>query len=236
MRHLLAGLGRAVYVVIEPFIALMAYFFEILYELLFPKPVFRPARSVTLTARLSDGTIYSGENPMSISIRKSQEIVFTPEFRDEDGNLTMDLGSKPVWSSSNEEVLTLSVSEDGLSAIATPTGVVGHANVALLVDADPGEAEVALTGVAEVDVRPGLAVTVTMNPAIRAREQAEAPAPVEPPAPAPEEGNGDGGDDGAGETPAEEPSGDDVPPQETPEGGDTGTAEGGDPTDPVTQP
>lgn len=117
---------------------------------------------------------------MNITIRKKQELRFNPVFRDEDGNVTTDLGSIPVWTSSNPAVLVVQASEDGQTAVARPTGALGTAQVRLSVDADPGEDVAVLVGTLDVEVRAGLAIMIELNPSVHATV---VDVPVEEPAP-----------------------------------------------------
>lgn len=114
---------------------------------------------------------------MNLNIRKKEQIVFAPQFRDADGNLTTDLGSVPVWTSSNTEVLIVTATVDGLIATAVPTGALGSAQIRLVVDADPGTDVVDLIGTADVTVKAGMAVYIELNPTISA-VVVPAPTPV----------------------------------------------------------
>lgn len=94
---------------------------------------------------------------MSIVARNDQVITFNPAFEDGYGNPVDVLGSNPVWSLSNQDVAVLSVSEDGKQATVTPTGATGTVQLNLLVDADPGEAEEPLVGIADIQIVAGKA-------------------------------------------------------------------------------
>lgn len=67
-----------------------------------------------------------------------------------------------AWSSSNEEVLTLVVAEDGMSVEAVTTGVTGVAQVVVKADADLGEGVKELVGTLDVEVVPGEAVNLNL--------------------------------------------------------------------------
>ena len=69
----------------------------------------------------------------------------------------------PKWSVSDESVLTLEVSEDGLSCKAVTTGKLGDAQVNVVADADMGEGVVEITGVLEVSVKAGAAASVAVT-------------------------------------------------------------------------
>lgn len=198
-----------------------------------PSPISKPARTIFWKITIDpEGTIfYKDELQMDvIVIRKKNEVFMEPNFRDEDGNITTVLGSIPAWTSSDESVLQLEVAEDGMSAVARPTGLLGRSTVQLHVDADPGQDVVELVGSVDIEVGPGLAVFVSLNPVVRDQAPAPAPAPepepevpADPPAEAPAEP----------ETPAPEadPADPEVPadpPAETPapEGSETPTTDG----------
>lgn len=73
------------------------------------------------------------------------------------------LDGAPVWTSSDESVLTLVVSEDGLSCEAVTTGKLGVAQVKVTADADLGEGVVPLVGVADVEVVASQAVNLELK-------------------------------------------------------------------------
>jgi len=64
----------------------------------------------------------------------------------------------PTWVSSDENLLTLNPSIDGLSAVATSVGPVGKVSVTVTADADVSEGIHNLVGVLEIDVEAGEAV------------------------------------------------------------------------------
>jgi hypothetical protein len=69
----------------------------------------------------------------------------------------------PKWSVSDESVLTLEVSEDGLSCKAVTTGKLGDAQINVVADADMGEGVVEIVGVLEVSVKAGAAASVAVT-------------------------------------------------------------------------
>lgn len=69
----------------------------------------------------------------------------------------------PVWTSSDETVLTVTASEDGLSAVAVTTGKLGKAQVNVSADADMGEGVKTITGVLDVEVRVSEAVSLAVT-------------------------------------------------------------------------
>lgn len=69
----------------------------------------------------------------------------------------------PKWSTSNDAVVTLSVSDDGLSCEVVTTGVLGTAQVSAVADADLGEGVVELTAVLDVEVKASAAVNLGLD-------------------------------------------------------------------------
>lgn len=76
------------------------------------------------------------------------------------------LDGAPVWSSSDESILTLSVSEDGLSCEAVTTGSLGAVQVKVVGDADLGEGVTSLFGVLDVVVVASQAVNLEIKPGV----------------------------------------------------------------------
>jgi hypothetical protein len=73
------------------------------------------------------------------------------------------LDGTPVWSSSDESVLAITASEDGLSAVAVTTGKLGRAQVNVSADADLGDGVKTITGVLDVEVRVSEAVSLAVS-------------------------------------------------------------------------
>lgn len=69
----------------------------------------------------------------------------------------------PVWSSSDETVLTLTVADDGFSAEAVTTGKLGTAQVNVTADADLGDGTKTITGVLDVEVKASEAVALDIS-------------------------------------------------------------------------
>lgn len=69
----------------------------------------------------------------------------------------------PVWSCSDETVLTLTVAEDGFSAVVETTGKLGVAQVSVTADADMGEGVKAVSGVLDIEVKASEAVTLDIS-------------------------------------------------------------------------
>lgn len=66
---------------------------------------------------------------------------------------------KPVWASSNMEVVTVEPAEDGMSAYAITVGPIGGAQVTVSADADLGEGVSMITQIEEITVLPSQAVS-----------------------------------------------------------------------------
>lgn len=69
----------------------------------------------------------------------------------------------PVWSSSDETILTLTVAPDGLSAEAVTTGKLGTVQVNVSADADLGEGAKTITGVLDIEVKASEAVSLDVS-------------------------------------------------------------------------
>jgi hypothetical protein len=69
----------------------------------------------------------------------------------------------PTWSTSNDAVLTLMVSEDGLSCDVVTTGTLGAAQVSVVADSDLGAGVVELTAVLDVEVKASAAVSLGLD-------------------------------------------------------------------------
>ena len=76
----------------------------------------------------------------------------------------------PAWVSSDTTIITVTPAADGLSAVAT-AGNIGHAQVTVSADADLGPGVTTITGVLEIDVAGGQAVSLGIT-AGTPREQA----------------------------------------------------------------
>jgi hypothetical protein len=98
---------------------------------------------------------------MPLILLDSQKVLLGVEPLNRAGN-PAPIEGKPAWSSSDESVLTVVVSEDGLSAYAITTGKLGTAQISAKADADLGEGVREITAVWDVEVKPGDAVL--LNP------------------------------------------------------------------------
>lgn len=78
-------------------------------------------------------------------------------FVDVKGNPAI-VDGPPKWSSSDETVLSVVASEDGMSATITPVGPLGNAQVSVEADADLGEGTKPVISLVDVEVVGGQAV------------------------------------------------------------------------------
>lgn len=68
----------------------------------------------------------------------------------------------PVWASSDETILIVEPSADGLSAVATTVGPLGTAQVSVHADADLGEGVREVVGVLDIEVQAAEAVSASI--------------------------------------------------------------------------
>lgn len=109
---------------------------------------------------LLDGVFYSEVE--SMIIKATQQFTATIQPVDAKGNPAL-VDGVPVWSSSNPAVLTVEPAADGMSATVKAVGPVGTGQVAVTADADMGEGVKSIIGTLDVEVKPGDAVTLTVN-------------------------------------------------------------------------
>ena len=146
----------------------------------------KPSITLVFQANVNDGITIEGSN-MGIIARNDQTVSFNVKFRDAFGNEVDQLGSVPAWSLSDPVIGSLAVSDNGLSAVFTPSGINGNTQVSVLVDADPGVGEEALVGTADITVLSGKASVVQLEGILadRVTHPAPTPAPTPEPTPAP---------------------------------------------------
>jgi len=73
------------------------------------------------------------------------------------------LDGTPVWTTSDDLLVSVMPSGDGLSALVVATGKVGSCQVSVTADADLGEGVKQLTGVIDIVVQPSMAVSLGIN-------------------------------------------------------------------------
>ena len=100
---------------------------------------------------------------MAFQLQDDQQFSATVEFADAAGNpATVD--GAPVWTSSDEAVLSVVAGDDGLSVTAAAVGPLGTAQLQVSADADLGEGVVTIQGILDIDVVASQAVTATITP------------------------------------------------------------------------
>jgi hypothetical protein len=87
----------------------------------------------------------------SVQLTDVQEARATIAPQDRAGN-PASVDGVPTWESSDTSVITVSPTEDGLTADVVTTGTLGTATVTVTADADLGEGVTSLTGTLEVEV------------------------------------------------------------------------------------
>lgn len=110
------------------------------------------------------------EVPMYV-LTDSQQTAMAITVVDKKGN-PAPIDGTPKWSSSDESLLAVTPSEDGLSAVAVAVGPLGQAQVNVTVDADLGDGVLPLAGVLDVQIVGGQAVALAISAGI-AEEQPE---------------------------------------------------------------
>lgn len=100
---------------------------------------------------------------MPFQLQDIQQVDLSVVFSDAAGNPAGVEGA-PVWSSSDDAVLTVTAGSDGLTANAAAVGPLGTAQVQLTADADLGEGVVQITGTLDVEVIASQAATATITP------------------------------------------------------------------------
>lgn len=107
---------------------------------------------------------------MAFLLKATQNVTLSVgEVRDRKRNPTRI--DDPVWSSSDESVLVIAVSEDGMNAAASAVGPLGAATITLTADADLGEGVRPLTGTLDVEVVPGDASVVNIIPGVPTEQE-----------------------------------------------------------------
>ena len=88
---------------------------------------------------------------MALILTDLQKVSLSVSFTSAAGNAAP-VDGVPVWSSSDELIVSVTASEDGLSAVATTVGPIGLAQVSVTADADMGEGFKPITGLLDVSV------------------------------------------------------------------------------------
>ena len=115
----------------------------------------RPQARVTLAAG-SIAVTFIPKGPFMFTLPSDKTASASLSYVDDKGNPAKVDGA-PVWSSSDEAVLTVVAADDGMSAVVTPVGL-GNAQIRIDADADLGAGVESLTTLADVEVVGGKAV------------------------------------------------------------------------------
>ena len=94
---------------------------------------------------------------MALVLTDMQKVSLTVAFTTAAGNSAV-VDGIPDWDVSDESILDIEPSEDGLSAAVTAVGPVGDAQVVVTADADLGEGVKEIFGTLDVSVVPSVAV------------------------------------------------------------------------------
>ena len=116
-------------------------------------------------ARVVFTTVLEGQSfpgVESMIMKATQEFDALVAFQDSLGN-PAPVEGVPVWTNSNESVISMVVAADGLSAVVSAVGIPGAGQISVQADADLGEGVTTITGTLDVEIQPGDAVTVTLN-------------------------------------------------------------------------
>lgn len=117
-----------------------------------------PRISVATGGRVMSGPLT--EERMALVLTVTQEADLSVVAVDARGNVAH--VADPRWSSSDEGVVAVVPSDDGMSAIVRAAGPTGNAQVVFRCDADLGEGVVELMGTLDVEVVAGQAVSVSI--------------------------------------------------------------------------
>ena len=127
-----------------------------------PEKKKRRSKKLLLSFCVSEKPFYAHGRILMLVLTDSQFVTLNVTPVTKAGN-SATIDGAPKWSVSDESVLTLEVSEDGLSCKAVTTGKLGDAQVNVVADADMGEGVVEITGVLEVSVKAGAAASVAVT-------------------------------------------------------------------------
>lgn len=94
---------------------------------------------------------------MIITITQEVDLAIKP--LDKKGN-SAQVDGTPVWTTSNSGIATVTPAPDGLSCIVKGSTEIGHVQIQVTADADLGTGIRNITGVLEIDVVAGEAVTL----------------------------------------------------------------------------
>jgi hypothetical protein len=96
-------------------------------------------------------------------LREDQQVQASFSVTDSQGNPAL-IDGTPEVVSSDESILTAILENDGVTVTIVPTGVLGSAQVQISADADLGAGVETISGVFDVEVVAGKAVSISLNP------------------------------------------------------------------------
>lgn len=124
-----------------------------------------PAVKLVFTAHLDDGT---STEVTKMELRDDQQVLLTIQPVDAKGKPAVVDGA-PTWASSDETVVTLVPSADGMSAMASGVSP-GTGRVVVTADADLGSGVTPLSGSLDFSITAGNAVSITITPGTPANQ------------------------------------------------------------------
>lgn len=130
----------------------------------------------------------NGEVTMSIVLKDTQRVSISVSPVDAKGNPAKVDGA-PSWAVVGPAIVTLVPSDDGLTCVATTTGDLGTTQITVSADADVGEGVQTISGLLDVEVVGGVAVSLSVAAGVPEEipttpETTTTPAPVATDAPA----------------------------------------------------
>jgi hypothetical protein len=103
------------------------------------------------------------EGKFVFTLTDEQEVPIALAFETQAGNPAK-IDGKPSWSVSDESILSLEVTDDGMSANVVTTGKLGTSQLRIEVDADLGEGVRAVSGTLDIEVVPAAVSKIVINP------------------------------------------------------------------------
>lgn len=122
----------------------------------------QPQVLVTLMVDRVSVTVNVLKGKIMFSLPDDKTANATVSYVDAKGNPAMVDGA-PVWSSSDDTVLTVVASSDGMSAVVTPVGPLGTVQLKVEADADLGAGVVSVVSLVDVEIIAGQAVAGNVN-------------------------------------------------------------------------
>lgn len=121
-----------------------------------------PRGNIRFTIQLNPYNKFIGDYAMAVTITDTQKVLVSIEALDAKGNPAT-LDGIPVWTVSDSSIITAEIAADGLSAQIIAGNVLGNAQVSITADADLGAGFTPITGLLDVTVIGGEAVTLAVS-------------------------------------------------------------------------